>query len=239
MTGLMDGDAALLLLGHHLGLLLQTTDDTVDGIEEILFAYFLTVMTGGNQRGLVADIGDIGSREAGRLTGEEVDINRLVNLQWFQMYQEYLLTFVQVWQVYMDLTVETARTEQGRVEHVSTVGGSKDNDTAVGTKTVHLREQGVQRVLTLVVTTHRGVTATRTAHSIDLINEDDARRLCLGLLEEVADTTGTYTYEHLHEVGTRHREERDTGLTGHSFGEQGLTGSRRPHEQGALGNLSA
>ena len=239
MAGFMDGDAALLLLGHHLGLLLQTTDDTVDGIEEILLAHFLTVMTGGNQRGLVADIGNIGSREAGCLTGEEVDINRLVNLQWFQMYQEYLLTFVQVWQVYMDLTVETSCSEQGRVEHVGTVGGSEDNDTAVGTKTVHLCEQGVQRVLTLVVTTHRGVTAARTAHGINLINEDDARRLCLGLLEEVADTTGTHTHEHLHEVGTRHREERDTGLTGHSLGEQGLTGSRRSHEQGALGNLSA
>ena len=40
-------------------------------------------MTGGYQGCLVADIGDIGTRETWCLTGEEVDIDSFVNLQRF------------------------------------------------------------------------------------------------------------------------------------------------------------
>ena len=56
------------------------------------------------------------------------------------MYHKYLLTFVQVGQVYVNLTIEAAGTEQGRVKHIGTVSGGQNNDTTIGTKTVHLRE---------------------------------------------------------------------------------------------------
>ena len=119
---------------------------------------------------------------------------------------EHFLSLVEVGQVDMDLSIEASGTQQGGVEHVGTVGGRQDDHTAVRSETVHLREQGVQRVLSLVVTTHGGVLTTGTAYGIDLVDEDDAGRLGLRLLEEVAHTTGTDTNEHLHEVGTRHRE---------------------------------
>ena len=68
MTGLMDGYRLLLGLRHHLGLFLQTTDDAVHGIEEVLLADLLTVEAGSYQGGLVADVGNVGTREAGGLT---------------------------------------------------------------------------------------------------------------------------------------------------------------------------
>ena len=217
MTGLMDGDAALLGLCHHLRLLLQTADDTIHGVEEVLLAYHLRVMTGCDQRGLVADVGDIGTRESRCLTGQEVDVHAVVGLHGFQVYLEYLLTFVQVGQVHMDLTVETPCTQQSRVEHIGTVCGSEDDHARVRAEAVHLRQQGVQRVLALIVATHGGVLRTGTAHGVDLVDEDDTGRLLLGLLEQVAHTTGTHADEHLHEVGAAHREERHTGLTGHGL----------------------
>ena len=57
-------------------------------------------------------------------------------------------------QIDMDLTVKTTRTQQGGVEHVGTVGCRQDDHTRVCAKAVHLRQQGIQRVLTLIVAPH-------------------------------------------------------------------------------------
>ena len=59
------------------------------------------------------------------------------------------------------------------------------------------------------------------------------------MLEQIAHSRGTHADEHLDEVGTRHREERHTGLAGYGLGQQCLTRSRRTYEQCALGNLAA
>ncbi len=238
MTSLMDGDRALLCLCHHLRLLLQATDDTVYRIKEVLLADIRTVMTSGYQGSLVTYVGNISTRETGSLTCQEVDIQILVKFQGFQVYLEYLLTLIEVWQVDMYLTVETTSTHQGGVKHVGTVGGSKGDDTTVGTEAIHLCQQGVQRILTLVITSHGRILGAGSSDSIYLIDEDDTGSLRLCLLEQVTYTTGSHSHEHLHEVGTTHREERNTSLTGNSFGKQCLTCSRRTYQQCSLGDFS-
>ena len=70
------------------------------------------------------------------------------------MHLENLLTLGKVGQIHIDLTVETSCTEQRLVEHISTVGSSKDDNTAVGAESVHLGKERVKRVLTLIVATH-------------------------------------------------------------------------------------
>ena len=139
----------------------------------------------------------------------------------------------------MYLSVKTACSQQCLVEHIHTVGGCQDDDTAVGAKAVHLCEQGVERILTLVVATHGRIFASCPSHGIYLIYEDDARRLLLCLAEHVAHTTGTHADEHFDEVGTTHREERHAGFTGYGLGQQRLTCSGRADEQCSLGYLSA
>ena len=93
-------------------------------------------------------------------------------------------------------------------------------------------------MLTLVVTTAEACTPL-TANGIDLVDEDDAGSVFLGLLEEVANAAGTNANKHLNELRTRDREEGNTCFTSHSLGEQGLTGARRPHKQNTLGDLGA
>ena len=70
-------------------------------------------MTGSNQGSLVTDVGDICTREARRLTGEEINIHAFVRLHRLQMYLEHLLALIEVRQIDMYLTVETSCTEQG------------------------------------------------------------------------------------------------------------------------------
>ena len=64
MSCFVQGDGTLLGGSHDLGLLLQTADDTVDGIQEVLFSYRLPVTTGSDKGGLVAHVGDVGTRES-------------------------------------------------------------------------------------------------------------------------------------------------------------------------------
>ena len=125
-----------------------------------------------------------------------------------------------------DLAVEAARAQQRRVEHVGTVGGRDQDDVVLGLEAVHLDEQLVERLLALVVTAaHAG--AAVAADGVDLVHEDDAGAVLLGLLEEVADAAGADADEHLDEVGTGDREERHAGLAGDRAGEQRLAGARR------------
>src|SRR2546423_1073578 len=78
--------------------------------------------------------------------------------------------------------------------------------------------------------------AAVAADGVDLVHEDDARGVLLGLLEEVADARGADADEHLDEVGARDREERHAGLARDGAGQQRLTCARRAVEQYALGD---
>jgi len=113
---------------------------------------------------------------------------------------ENCLTFIQVRKLHVYLPVETACPEQSLVKDISSVGGCKDNHSAVGTKPVHLGKQLVKGILPLIIGAEIGVTATGTPYSINLINEDNTGSLLLGLLEQVPYPRGTHTHKHLHEV---------------------------------------
>ena len=100
----------------------------------------------------------------------------------------------------MYLTVKTSGTQQRAVQHIRTVGGSQDDDTRIGTKSVHLGQQLVERTLTLVITARHYILAAGTPDYIDLIDKNDGRCFRFGLREQVTYTTRTHTHEHLYEV---------------------------------------
>ena len=137
-----------------------------------------------------------------------------------------------------DLAVEAARAQQRGVEHVGTVGRGDEDDPTAHVEAVHLDEQLVERLLALVVAAaHAG--AAVTADGVDLVDEDDGRRVLLGLLEEVADAARADTDEHLDEVGAGDGVERHARLARDRAREEGLAGSGRAVEQHALGDLGA
>ena len=239
VSGLVDGDGAFFLLGHHLRGLLQTADNAVHGIDEVLFAHLFRAVACGNEGRFVADVGDVGAREARCLPGEEFDIEVRVELERGQVYLEDSHAFGEFGQVHVDLSVKSSGAEEGVVEDFHAVGGGEHNHARVGAEAVHFGEQLVERVLALVVASHGRTLAAGAADGVNLVDENDAGRLLLGLLEEVAHAARADAHEHLHEVGTRHGEEGHFGLAGHGLGEEGLARARRAHEQGSLGYLAA
>ena len=78
------------------------------------------------------------------------------------------------------LSVKATRSQQGSVQHIWPVGGSQHDDSSVALKAVHLCEQLVDGLLTLIIAAAHAC-ATLSAHGINLIYEDDAGSLGLGL----------------------------------------------------------
>ena len=138
----------------------------------------------------------------------------------------------------VDVAVEPARPQQRRVEHVGTVGRRDDDDVGVGVETVHLDEELVQRLLALVVAAAEPGAAL-ASDRVDLVDEDDAGGVLLGLVEEVAHAAGADADEHLDELGARDGEERHPRLAGHGLAEQRLAGAGRADEQDALRDARA
>ena len=137
-----------------------------------------------------------------------------------------------------DLPVEAAGAQQRRVEDVRPVGRGDQDDVLVDREAVHLDEQLVQRLLALVVAAADAGAAMATDR-VELVDEDDARRGLLGLLEQVAHPARADADEHLDEVGAGDREEGHAGLAGDGAGEQRLAGAGRPVEQHALRDARA
>jgi len=84
------------------------------------------------------------------------------------------------------LPVEAAGPEQGRVEHVGTVGGRHQDDALVGLEAVHLDQELVQRLLALVVAAADPGAAV-PSNRVHLVDKDDAGRVLLALHEKVPD----------------------------------------------------
>ena len=143
MAAFVEGHHSFLMGGEDFGAFLQTTNNAVHSIQEVLFVYLLLILTGSNQGSLIAYIGDISTRETRGLFGEELTVDiafRLfvgVELQVAHMHIEDGLALFEVWQFHMDLTVETSGTHKGLVQHVGAVGGGQHNDIGAATETVH------------------------------------------------------------------------------------------------------
>ena len=109
---------------------------------------------------------------------------------------------------------------------------------SVALEAVHLDQQLVQRLLALVVAAAEA-RAALAADRVDLVDEHDAGRVLLRLLEHVAHARRADADEHLDEVGAGDREERHLGLAGDRAREQRLAGAGRADHQHAARDAAA
>ena len=137
--------------------------------------------------------------------------------------------------VHQDVAVESARPQQCRIEDFRPVGRGHENHADPGVEAVHFHEKLVQGLLPLVMAPDRAESAG-LAQGVQFVDEDDAGRLLLGLLEKVANTGRSHAHEHLHKFRAADTEEGDAALAGHSLGKHGFARSRRPDQEDTLGN---
>ncbi len=238
MASLVVGGELLLVVAHRHRTALGAHHDLVARLVEVVHADVLRVLAGGKQRRLIDQVGQVGTAEARGTArdGHRHDVIRQRHLA--HVHAQDLLAATHVRQPDHDLAVESARTQQRGIQHVGTVGRRDDDHALAALEAVHLDQQLVQGLLALVMTAAQTGTAMATDR-VDLVDEDDARRALLGLLEHVTHAAGADADEHLDEVRAGDREERHLGLAGDRAGEQGLTRARGADHQHAARDLAA
>ena len=238
MAAFVIGGELLLLVGHGERAALRAHHHLVLGVFEFAHRHDALAAARRKQRRLVDEIGEIGAREAGRAARDHARIDIGGQRHLAHMHAQDLLAADEVGIGHDDLAVETARTQQRRIEHVGTVGGGDQDHAFVRLEAVHLDQQLVQRLLALVIAAAEAG-AAMAADRIDFVDEDDAGRVLLGLLEHVAHAACADADEHFDEVGTGDREERHIRFARDGAREQRLAGARRADQQHALGDAAA
>mmetsp|Transcript_123087 Transcript_123087/g.193193 ORF Transcript_123087/g.193193 Transcript_123087/m.193193 type:complete len:205 (+) Transcript_123087:859-1473(+) len=146
---------------------------------------------------------------------------------------------VDIWQVNWNATVKSTRAGQSIVKDISTVCGSKNNYSSVALETIHLGENLVKRLLSLIISACLLATCTLPANRIDFVKKNNAWCIFLGLTEEVANTRSTNTNEHLHKFRTRCANEGDARLPCDRTCHKSLACARWPLHDHAFGDLCA
>src|SRR6476661_9594397 len=189
VAALVVRDDRLLRIRDDARLALRACDDPFQCFLELGHPDDLLVAAGGQDRRLVHEVREVRSAEPGRLASDAVDVDALVERLALGVHAQDLHASTHVRPVQDDLPVEASRSKQRRVEDVRPVRGGHDDDVRVRVEPVHLDEDLVQGLLALVVTAAEAG-ATLAADRVDLIDEHDARRIALGLVEQVADAAG-------------------------------------------------
>ncbi|CAM3128500.1 hypothetical protein MYSI104531_19690 [Mycobacterium simiae] len=238
VPALVVGGDLLLLLADDPALAAWTADHPVHRLLQGGPGDHGAVLTSGQQRRLVDHVGQIGAGHADGPLGQPVEVGVGGDRLALRVHGQHGATARQVGVGHRDLTVEATGPQQRWVQDVGPVGRGDQDDAGTVAEAVHLDEQLVERLLTLVVTAAQPGAAL-TTDRVDFVDENDARTVLFCLLEKVAYAGGADADEHLDEVGAGDREERYPGLPGHGAGQQGLAGAGRAVEQHTLGDLGA
>jgi hypothetical protein len=205
---------------------------------EVSLAHALLVEARGVERRLVHQVRQVRAAETRGAARNQHHIHVVGQRDLLGVNLEDALAAPDVGPVDDNPPIEATGTKQRRIEDVGTIGRGDQDDAFVRLEAVHFDEQLIQRLLALVMPATEA-RATMTADSVDLVDEHDARRVLLTLLEQVADARRADADEHLDEVRAADREERHIGFTGHRTRQQRFAGARRSHEQDAFRDAPA
>ena len=239
MAGLVVGhDFPLLVADHEMPL--RSHHHLLFRLFEILVRHGGVVVPRGDQGGFVHHVSQIRPDHSGHALGQHVELDRVVERDFAALHVDLkdLFPTYHVGPVDDDMAVEAAGTEQGGIEHVRPVGRADHDDGIRLLEAVQPHQQLVQGLFPLVVSAAEAGAAV-TADGVDFIDEDDARGVLPGLVEEIADAGGADPHEHLDEVRSAHAEEGHARLSGHGLGQQGLAGTRGSQQQRAFRYASA
>jgi hypothetical protein len=147
-------------------------------------------------------------------------------------------TALHIRQIDRDLAIETARAQQSGIEHIGPVRRRDDNDALLRVESVHLDEKRIERLFALIMAASDAM-AAMPADRVDFVDENNAGRGFLPLLEHVAHAGRADADEHFHEVRPADREEGHIRFAGDGPGEQRLAGPGRSNQENAFWNSSA
>ena len=238
VAALVIGREALFLFGDHMALFLGACHHFDAGFLDLLAGDGFFAHTGGQQRSLVDKVFQISACKTGGGLGNGAQIHIRAQGLVAGVYLQNFFAALHIGQAHIDLAVKAARAQKCLIQNVGAVGGRHDDHAFVGIKAVHFHQQLVQGLLAFVMAAAKAGTAL-AAHSIDLVDKDNAGHALFGFFKQVAHAACAHAYIHFHKVRAGNGIERHTGLACTGTGQQGFTGARRAHQQNAVGNACA
>jgi hypothetical protein len=191
-----------------------------------------------HDRGLVDQVGEVGSGEARRQPGDLVEIKICGKLHLSDVHFQDFATASAVRAVNQHLSVKPSRTQQCGIEHLWAIGGSDQDYAGAGIKAIQLGEKLIKRLLLFIIAAERARHAA-APQGVQFVNEDNAGRRSSGLFEQISDPRSAHPDEHLDEFRARYGEEGNSGLAGDCSRQESLSGARRPDQQNAFGDTRA
>ena len=179
---------------------------------------FFSACPCGHQCGFINKVFKICSGKSRGPTGKHIQVHLGGHFGFFCVYLKYFLSSTDIRDGDNNLTVKTSRPEQGRVKDIWSVGGRHDDDTVIGFKTIHLNQELVQSLFSLIMTSAKTGTAM-TSDRIYLINKDNTGGALFPLGKHIPDTGGTDTYEHFNKVGPGNTEKRNICFSGNGLSQ--------------------
>ena len=238
MTGFVVGGHFFFALTDDAALAFGAGDHALDGFLKVGHEDAGLVLAGGQERGLIDQVGQVGATESGSLAGDDLNFDFIG--QGFTCdvdFQDGAATD-NVGQVQRYAAVEATGAEQGGVQNVGPVGGGDDDDVGVGFKAVHFNQDLVEGLLAFVVSTAQAGAAVAT-NGVDFVHEEDARGVALGLFKQVTDAGRADANEHLDEFATGNMEKRHAGFASDGPCQQRFSGAGRTNQEYPLGDAGA
>ena len=229
----MIGDALLFVFVQPAASALRTSDDFLDSVLQVALGDGVRLATRSQYGRFIEHIGKVRAGHSGGGRGQttKVDIGR--KLFPARVDLENRFATIEVGRIDHDLAIESTGTQKGAVEDFRSIGSREHDHPGIRLEPVHLHQQGIEGLFPFVVDSP-DVNPTLPADRIQLVNENDAWGVLLGLLEEIAHARGADSYEHLHEIGPAQREERHAGFASNRPGKQRLSGAGRADQQSPL-----
>ena len=232
------GDNGPLLLAHDAVLLLLADQNLLDGFEEVLLVDIFALVLDCVDGSFVDHVGEVGAHCSAGRQRDLFQIHGLVHADVLGVYFQNFDSALEVGSVHDDPSVKAAGTKQRLIQDLRPVGRADDQDTLGRLKSVHLGEQLVQGLFSLLVAAAvLGIAAP--ADGVDLVDKNDAGRVLVGLLEEVTHTGSAYAYVQFDKVGSRQGEEGHVRFSCYGLGEQCFARSGRTDQERPLGELGA
>src|SRR5271156_5142396 len=163
----MDGHGLLLLGEKHVGTVTVAEEDAIPRLVDVPRVNDVAVVADGPDGCLVDQVGKVSSRESRRGPCYRVEVHVRRKMLALDVDGQDGSPFGLIGQRDLDLTVESTRTQQGRVEDLGAVGGGHDHYPGGGVETVHLCQELVEGLLALVIGAE-GRTSAPLADGVDL-----------------------------------------------------------------------
>mmetsp|Transcript_72452 Transcript_72452/g.156661 ORF Transcript_72452/g.156661 Transcript_72452/m.156661 type:complete len:454 (+) Transcript_72452:1318-2679(+) len=211
------------------------------GVEDLGIDGFLLeidqvhLLADAHQGRLGGELRQVRAHEAVRVRRDVLELHVGVQLHVLGLDAQDLQAAVVVGNADVQLAVEAAEAAEGRIDGVRPVRRTDDDRLTAALHAIHEREHlGHHALLHLAV----GLVTLRRDR-IDLVDEDDRRRVLLGLLEGAAQVRLGLASHLGHDLRAVDEEEEGTRLVRHSACDERLAAARGPVQKHAAGGLHA